>query len=190
MHAGSDRRNPWVPVTGYGVHWVAHYDPRHTEVNMFLSTRTADRLRSRLRPRPRPRLSMLITDGVLTIANTGRCPAEVTDLAIVPVGRFGAARRFDTGSVLADLGGTTVAVRGDLTLLPGDSLRALIGEHMIVRPVARGASYDVRGRATVTGRSSAQFSGIASFHSLARQKPAGADTAERELRARLMWGFS
>jgi hypothetical protein len=137
----------------------------------------------------RPRVSLQIVDAVLTVVNTGRCPAEITDISIVPVSRSVAPRRFATGSVLADLGGTTVAVRGAVTLAPGDSLHAVIGEQMIVRPHAAGASFDVHGRATVTGRR-AQFSPIASFHSLARQQPVVGEKADDELRARLLWGFS
>lgn len=144
----------------------------------------------RLRRTPRPTVSVHIAGQVLTVVNTGRCPAEVVEVSIVPLDRSRDARHFGPGSVLAELRGTTVGVLGSVTLDVGDSLHAFVEEHMIARPIGAGSSFDVRGRVVVGGLPRARVSPIASFDSHSRQQPTTGQVSERELRARLMWGFS
>jgi hypothetical protein len=54
--------------------------------------------RARLHRSVRPRVSMHIADGILTIANAGNCPVDITDIAIVPVNRRADERCFPAGA--------------------------------------------------------------------------------------------
>lgn len=138
----------------------------------------------------RPRVSMHIAAGVLTIINVGRCSAEVTDLRLVPTCRRLAERRFPTGSLFAEAGNDLLALAdGIVTLAPGDRIHALIDESMIDSLLDPSRTFDAHGCASLRGRDNTQFSNLASFGSRARHD-GDARTAERELRARLLWGFS